>query len=299
MTSVAYGVAMPASRGVLGRPVRLLLDSITAAPTAACATWKLRDLYGGPALRVRRSSDNAEQDIGFAGGLLDTTALLAWCGSGNGFITKWYDQSGNARHWAQATAASQPKIVTSGALIADIGGLPSIQFNGSSNWMSGGLAASNYLSAAAYGVMALTRPTSAPADNGSNPTQGCQIFADRSSWIGQCFYSTVFACGHYDTAWSRVTIADTIPSTCITAQRCDGTNIRGWLNGGAGGSAASAGVGSVSGIIDIGRGAFSVGWFAGSMTALIMFNTAPSLGDINTVGADWGARASAGWSTAT
>lgn len=39
------------------------------------------------AVRVRRSSDNAEANIGFtAEGYLDTAALLAFVGAGNGFF---------------------------------------------------------------------------------------------------------------------------------------------------------------------------------------------------------------------
>jgi len=37
----------------------------------------------------------------------------------NGFVETWYDQSGNGRDATQATAGSQPKIVSSGALVAN------------------------------------------------------------------------------------------------------------------------------------------------------------------------------------
>ncbi len=41
----------------------------------------------GSPVRVRRLSDNAEADIGFtAEGYLDTAALLAFVGAGNGFF---------------------------------------------------------------------------------------------------------------------------------------------------------------------------------------------------------------------
>jgi hypothetical protein len=41
---------------------------------------------------------------------------LAFVGSGNGFVTTWYDQSGNAKDAIQTTAASQPQIVSAGVL---------------------------------------------------------------------------------------------------------------------------------------------------------------------------------------
>jgi hypothetical protein len=50
--------------------------------------------------------------------------------SGDGYITKWYDQSGNNRHATQTTAASQPKIVSGGSIIK-INSKPAAYFNGS------------------------------------------------------------------------------------------------------------------------------------------------------------------------
>lgn len=90
------------------------LDILNAE--AAFGTRKLRTAYAGSCIRVRRSSDNAEQDIGFIGTSLDTASLLSFVGGGSGYITKWYDQSGNARDGVQATSANQPRIVNSGAV---------------------------------------------------------------------------------------------------------------------------------------------------------------------------------------
>jgi hypothetical protein len=95
----------------------LALDQLSAPSAAAYSLRKLRNAYTGSAIRVRRSSDNAELDIGFAAsGDLNTTALLTFVGSGNGFVATWYDQSGNGRNAAQATAGSQPQIVSNGAI---------------------------------------------------------------------------------------------------------------------------------------------------------------------------------------
>ena len=77
----------------------------------------LRSTYTGNAIRVRRTSDNTEQNIGFVLGDLDTTSLLAFCGGTNGFVTTWYDQSGNANNVTQTTAANQAQIVNAGSVI--------------------------------------------------------------------------------------------------------------------------------------------------------------------------------------
>lgn len=112
----------------------LLLDLYPSA-AAAYSVRKLRSAYTGSAIRVRRSSDNTESDIGFSGGNLDTTALTSFCGSGNGFVTTWYDQSGNARNATQTTAANQPQIVSSGSVITE-NTKSAIQFTGANtNYM--------------------------------------------------------------------------------------------------------------------------------------------------------------------
>jgi hypothetical protein len=112
-----------------------LLD-IYANAAAAYSVRKLRADYIGSAIRVRRS-DSTESDIGFtSAGNLDTTALLAFTGTSaldNGFVTTWYDQSGNANNQIQTTAINQPKIVDSGTVILQ-GGNPSILFDGSNDF---------------------------------------------------------------------------------------------------------------------------------------------------------------------
>lgn len=57
----------------------LLLDTYTGA-AVAYSLRQLRTAYTGPAIRVRRSSDNAEQDINFVNGDLDTQSLLDFVG---------------------------------------------------------------------------------------------------------------------------------------------------------------------------------------------------------------------------
>ena len=93
-----------------------LLDTYPNA-SAAYSLRKLRNAYAGNCIRVRRSSDNTEQNIGFVNNALDTATLLTFCGAGNGFVTTWYDQSGNANDVTQSTATYQPKIVNSGAMV--------------------------------------------------------------------------------------------------------------------------------------------------------------------------------------
>ncbi len=105
-----------------------LLDTYGGA-AAAYSLRKLSNTYSGSAIRVRRSSDNTEQNIGFDGsGNLDTTALTTFVGAGNGFVTTWYDQSGSGRNAIQTTASQQPQIVTSG-VVNTLNNKPALRFN--------------------------------------------------------------------------------------------------------------------------------------------------------------------------
>jgi hypothetical protein len=136
---IGYANSMfTATHGILARaggtpPAALLLDTYTGA-SAAYSLRQLRTAYSGSAIRVRRSSDNAEQDFGFVANVLDTASLLTFCGVGNGFVTTWYDQSGNANDAAQTTATSQPQIVSSGSVILENGNA-SVKFDGANDFL--------------------------------------------------------------------------------------------------------------------------------------------------------------------
>ena len=79
---------------VSGATAALLLDAFDGA-SAAYSFRHLNSSYSGNAINVRRVNDHAEAEIGFSGGVLDTTALAAHCGSNDGFVIDWLDQSGN------------------------------------------------------------------------------------------------------------------------------------------------------------------------------------------------------------
>ena len=108
-------------------PANLLLDTYSGA-AAAYSLRQLSSTYTGNAIRVRRSSDNAELNIGFVSNVLDTASLFTFVGGGQGYITTWYDQSGNGRNVTQSTATSQPMIMVAGSLVTR-GGKPALSFN--------------------------------------------------------------------------------------------------------------------------------------------------------------------------
>lgn len=123
-----YSVSSAGSTDIVGVAApSLLLDTYSGA-AVAYSLRKLKTDYSGNCIRVRRSSDNTEQNIGFVNDVLDTASLLTFCGAGNGFVTTLYDQSGNANNSIQTTAVNQPQIVSSGAMI-NVNSKASIRFN--------------------------------------------------------------------------------------------------------------------------------------------------------------------------
>jgi len=109
------------------RKANLLLDTYSGA---ACA-WSLRKLksdYTGNCIKVRRSSDDTEQEIGFSNGVLNESALTTFVGASDGYVTKWYDQSGNGND--MIGGVYQPKIVISGT-VQSTNGKPAIY-----NWVT-------------------------------------------------------------------------------------------------------------------------------------------------------------------
>ena len=102
-----FGLNQPRS-AIAPKPT---LPVVSASPNLVYGTTRMMSGYTGAALRVRRASDNAEQDIGFAStGDIDTAALAAFRGASELFVTTWYDQSGNGYNATQTTAANQPRI---------------------------------------------------------------------------------------------------------------------------------------------------------------------------------------------
>jgi hypothetical protein len=83
-------------------------------PTAAVA-YSLRKLVGTAvatqAVRIRRASDNAEQDIGFVGNDFDTVAATTFCAATTCFGRTLYDQTLTRRDAVMATPASQPDLI--------------------------------------------------------------------------------------------------------------------------------------------------------------------------------------------
>ena len=120
-----------------------LLDDYPGA--AAAYSLRLLDAdYSGSAINVRRASDNAVQDIGFdANGDLDTSTLATFCAGTDGFVVRWYDQSGNSKDALQTSTTYQPKIYDSTTgVVVDSSGKPRLDLTGIGNMVIGNLSLS-------------------------------------------------------------------------------------------------------------------------------------------------------------
>ena len=209
---------------------------ITVAPAQAYSLRLVNDAYSGSAVRVRRSTDNTEQNIGFVGTALDTAALTAFVGAGDGFVTTWYDQSGNARNISQATATAQPKIVAAGSVILS-GGKPAVTFDGADDVLFN-------TTPALYAAGALTMQAVLA---GTAPTGGKRWWAESISTVSGNQYSLFtpdktgsaaaapLVTGSIGAQSATVNVSGTglpFDGTLFQASATDsGTSMAQWLNG--------------------------------------------------------------------
>jgi len=133
-----------------------VLDTYTGA-IGGYSVRRLLGGYTGACMRVRRDSDDTEQDIGFdSNGDLDTAAIATFVGSGNnGYVTKWYGQessggTGSGLDAAQTTNANQPQIYNGTAVITE-NGKPGIEFTSTQNMV--------FTSTDIYSFFIVSRPT--------------------------------------------------------------------------------------------------------------------------------------------
>ena len=90
--------------------------------------------YQGPLIKVRESSGNTTKDF-YADftGKINEQELLDFCGSNDGHVSKWYNQSGVERTLEANTPGEEPKIVESGVVVRNSLDAIGIKFEKSSD----------------------------------------------------------------------------------------------------------------------------------------------------------------------
>lgn len=122
---------------------------------AAYGMRQLLTSYTGNLVRIRRSSDDAQQDFGYdANGDLDTVAIATFVGGGSGFVTRLYDQSGNGYNVDNGVAANQPLYVADGQ-----NSRPTTRFDGSNDYLTYATPANIFPDSSALTVLATYKAT--------------------------------------------------------------------------------------------------------------------------------------------
>lgn len=118
--SIATGLTDISAGGVI--PISPVALTLPGTPLAVYSVVKFTG-WAGACVRIERSSDSTQQDVGFtARGYMDVDSAFAFAGSSNIRVVTWYDQSGNG---LDATAsANWPTIINGNA----IGGVQPITF---------------------------------------------------------------------------------------------------------------------------------------------------------------------------
>jgi hypothetical protein len=129
---------MMTSQGQLHSRRRILAsdESFANLFPGASVLFSLRSLNvaSDPVVRVRRDSDNSEQDFTAQEIINGTLTTFTGTGGGNnGLVTIWYDQSANNNNATQTTTSNQPSLVLGGVINLD-NGRPCINFDGNSQY---------------------------------------------------------------------------------------------------------------------------------------------------------------------
>jgi len=137
-----------AQHGVIASQSGLNPRSVAEDARIILSLYKWVESYSGDSIRVRRDSDNAEQDIGFAGSVLDTSAIETFGGGANVHVVTWYDQSGNGEDHTQSSASAQGTVAFgdgyNSVVKTSSDGGPMVVFTGS--YYTNGVGTSNYMS---------------------------------------------------------------------------------------------------------------------------------------------------------
>jgi hypothetical protein len=129
------------SEFLIYQPTDAPTSGLLATYTGAAAAYSVRQLSDKAILcmRIRRDmgagnpGDDDEINIGFdANGDLDTQAIADFCGTGTGYVTRWWDQSTNGNHADQPVGGTgsninQPQIYNGTAVITE-NGKPALDF---------------------------------------------------------------------------------------------------------------------------------------------------------------------------
>lgn len=194
--------------------VTYLSDSLSAQPWAVWGFEQFKLAYTGPAIRLRRASDNVESDFSFlASGQLDYAAISSWAG-GTSYVDTLYDLTGNGHHWTQATNGNQAAFAPTG--INGKGAADVVP--GSSNFMT---MTDDISTSAGKTFAAVYHPDSAVAADQRlihmvNDSPGGNIIAAH-------LITTAGRTGYFDSSWKNIAAATSAAQLMVWHLASSGT----------------------------------------------------------------------------
>ena len=191
-----------------------------------------------------------------------------------GVVTAWNDGSANA--FNISTAHALPTYNSTA-----INGLPGVQLNGTSQYLSGTPTLGNLISKTAYTIYCVYQIAAYTGTNNTGGGGNASVFCDSGGFCLQGAGSTHLIALENDGS-SKVVDAGAIGTgiTVITEQFYDGTNLNFRVNGTNQTPTASTGVSTTTGTMHIGANSTPSQFFEGYICELIFYNTTLSAGNM-------------------
>lgn len=184
-------------------------------------------------------------------------------------VTQWTDKSGDARHLGLGTAPTYSSSDT------NWGNRPSVSFNGVNDALGSSVASSNIVSAGAFTILIVFRPTAAGSANTS--TSGLGVFTDDANWWGVTVGSSQIVINVNGGGNPTVGSAFSGLNTRMAFEgRLDSGTLYARTSGAAEASVAGANITTLTNTFSVGRSQSQVTFFAGTIQEVIVYNTALS-----------------------
>lgn len=282
---VIPGVQVFQPRPSAGGAFTGILDGISNV-AAAYSLRQLRSAYSGSAVRVRRSSDSTEQDIGFVAGEFDSAAFSSFVGGGTGYVRTWYDQSGNARDVGNSDGSKQPSIS-----LSVTNSKPALYFPSAHGIFT---ASMPHFPAKRGGFIAVSQKT----------TTGSSVLAGTYNGAAPNFLFYLTTTGTkikwYDGAFSNETNYDIQNATEVQSfSRYGDTAAKFWRGGALDGTFAHTNNQMADNPLHLGSDNIYSTSLIGYVFEFIYLSAAISTADHNTIGNDMATRFGLSWTTVT
>lgn len=203
-----------ASSPYRGRAVAASCTYFLDSFPSASMVYSLRKLscnYSGNCIKIRRNSDNTEQDIGYVSNYVDTASMKTFVGANSAYVVTFYDQSGNGYNATQSTSANQPRIMNAGAIEYQNSKV-TMYFDGSNDWfVSSSVPLNTYTTLFTVVKTTTGKPMFFEHSDNANAQDGFFFYgSNNSSWFFRRSASSHYANGTGSWLGSSMSVASLI-----------------------------------------------------------------------------------------